>query len=225
MAFNAKTIGSLQVVPGPVEPGQFPEPTEIVCIVADKVYDACSQRICLDNIATSVLVPLVGKTNPQFDRCENITITLLPPGFTVTPLPDRPGFVRIQATFQVTYDIVVKYSDGTEQIVTGTPTTFTKDIVLYLPEPDPNNVKFEAKAECLFGRVNTDNTINVIIGIFIILKAVITVQLLIPSFGFCPTPPECEEFPANVCDEFMHRPFPDMFPPQLWDIIPPYGGK
>ncbi|WP_026486155.1 hypothetical protein [Caldanaerobius polysaccharolyticus] len=224
MAFNAKTIGSLQVVPGPVEPGQFPEPTEIVCIVADKVYDACSQRICLDNIAPTVFVPLIGETNPQFNRCENVTVTLLPTGFTVTPLPDRPGFARVQGTFQVSYNIIVKYDSGAEQTVLGTPATFTKDVVMYVPTANANNIAFEASAECLFGRVNVDNTINVILGVFIILKAVISVQLLIPSFGFCPTPPECEEFPANVCEEFMQRPFPDMFPPQLWDVVPPYGG-
>lgn len=223
MPFTSKYVSQTEVVPGPVEPGHFPEPTEIVCIVADKVYDACSQRMCLDSIPPTPFVPLTGSVNPTFTRCLNVTVTLQnPPGFTVSVLPDRPGFVRVQGTFDVNYDIVITYSDGTEQVIPGLPGTFTKDIVLYLPQADPNNIRFEYKAECIFGRVNANNTIDVIIGIFIIMKAVINVQLLIPSFGFCPTPPECEEFPTDVCSEFMQRPFPDMFPPQIFQ---PYDGE
>lgn len=217
MAFAKKLIGQQEVVPGPVEPGQLPEPTEITCIEVVKIYDACSQRLCLDNIPPITFVPT--GTSPSFGGCRNITVTLVsPPGFTITPLTDRPGFARVQATFQVTYDIVITYPDGTTQILPGNTTTFTKDIVLYVPEPAMAIMKFEALAECLFGRVNVGvtTTVEVIIGVWIIIKSAVDVQLLVPSYGFCPTPPECEEFPTNVCDEFMQRPFPPFMPPQIF---------
>lgn len=50
--------------------------------------------------------------------------------------------------------------------------------------------------------------------ITIILKIIAKVELLIPAFGFCDIPP-CEEFAANVCDEFFRLP---LFPPQLEDM-------
>ncbi|MDN5317741.1 MAG: hypothetical protein PWR08_1866 [Thermoanaerobacterium sp.] len=215
MAFAKKLIGEQEVGPGPVEPGQLPEPTEITCIEVTKIYDSCSQRLCLDSIPPVIFVPTI--TNPTFGRCENVTVTLVsPPGFTLTPIPERPGFVRVQATFQVTYDVVITNTSGDIQTLTGLTTTFNKDIVLYVPEPTTAIMKYEAVAECLFGRVNvgTPTTLEVIIGVWIIIKSAMDVQLLIPSYGFCPVPPECEEFPTNVCDEFMQRPFPPIFPPQ-----------
>ena len=43
----------------------------------------------------------------------------------------------------------------------------------------------------------------------VILKVLAQVEILIPSYGFCPIPP-CEEFAENVCDEFFSLP---LFPP------------
>lgn len=83
----------------------------------------------------------------------------------ITPLPDRPGFARVEATFQVTYDIVINYPDGTTQTLPGNITTFNKDIVLYVPDPNVAIMKYEALAECLYGKVNlgVTTTVEVII--------------------------------------------------------------
>jgi len=42
--------GGQQVTPGFYPPGTLPDPTELVCIFVDKVYDACSQRHCFEDI-------------------------------------------------------------------------------------------------------------------------------------------------------------------------------
>ena len=42
-----------------------------------------------------------------------------------------------------------------------------------------------------------------------VLKVLAKVEILIPSYGFCPIPP-CEEFTDAVCDEFFSLP---LFPP------------
>jgi len=216
MPFAKKLVGGQEITPGPVEPGQIPEPTEIACIEVTKIYDACSQRLCLDNIPSITFVPT--GTNPVFSECNNITVTLVtPPGFVITPITDRPGFARVEATFLVSYDIIINYPDGTTQTLPANTTTFTKDIVLYVPNSEIAIMKYEAVAECLYGKVNvgTTTTVDVILGIWIVIKSAVDVQLLIPAYGFCPTPPSCEEFPSNVCDEFMQRPFPSFDPPQL----------
>jgi hypothetical protein len=192
MAFEKKLIGQQEVAPGPVEPGQLPEPTEITCIEVVKVYDACSQRLCLDNIPPITFVPT--GLNPSFGNCKNISVSLVTtPGFVITPLKDRPGFARLQATFQVMYDIVISYPDGSTQVLPGNITTFSKDIVLYVPEPSAATIKYEATAECLFGKVNIGltDTVEVILGVWIIIKSALDVQLLVPSYGFCPVAPAC----------------------------------
>ena len=205
-------------MPGPVEPGQLPEPTEIACIEVTKVYDACSQRICLDNIPPITFVPSVLNLTPSFGEITNITVSLVtPPGFVITPLPDRPGFARVEATFQVTYDIVINYPDGTTQTLPGNITTFNKDIVLYVPDPNVAIMKYEALAEGLYGKVNlgVTTTVEVIIGVWIVIKSAVDVQLLVPSYGFCPTPAACEEFVTDVCEIFNQKPFPSFDPPQM----------
>ncbi|ABY93300.1 hypothetical protein JCM16816_16230 [Thermoanaerobacter brockii subsp. lactiethylicus] len=218
MAFSKKMIGQQEIVPGPVEPGQLPEPTEIACIEVTKVYDACSQRICLDNIPPITFVPSVLNLTPSFGEITNITVSLVtPPGFVITPLPDRPGFARVEATFQVTYDIVINYPDGTTQTLPGNITTFNKDIVLYVPDPNVAIMKYEALAEGLYGKVNlgVTTTVEVIIGVWIVIKSAVDVQLLVPSYGFCPTPAACEEFVTDVCEIFNQKPFPSFDPPQM----------
>jgi len=218
MAFSKKMIGQQEIVPGPVEPGQLPEPTEIACIEVTKVYDACSQRICLDNIPPITFVPSVLNLTPSFGEITNITVSLVtPPGFVITPLPDRPGFARVEATFQVTFDIVINYPDGTTQTLPGNTTTFNKDIVLYVPDPNVAIMKYEALAECLYGKVNlgVTTTVEVIIGVWIVIKSAVDVQLLVPSYGFCPTPAACEEFVTDVCEIFNQKPFPSFDPPQM----------
>ncbi len=218
MAFSKKMIGQQEIVPGPVEPGQLPEPTEIACIEVTKVYDACSQRICLDNIPPITFVPSVLNLTPSFGEITNITVSLVtPPGFVITPLPDRAGFARVEATFQVTYDIVINYPDGTTQTLPGNITTFNKDIVLYVPDPNVAIMKYEALAEGLYGKVNlgVTTTVEVIIGVWIVIKSAVDVQLLVPSYGFCPTPAACEEFVTDVCEIFNQKPFPSFDPPQM----------
>lgn len=219
MAFSKKMIGQQEIVPGPVQPGQLPEPTEIACIEVTKIYDACSQRLCLDNIPPITFVPTSLTLTPSFGGCENITVSLVtPPGFVITPLPDRPGFARVEATFQVTYDIVINYPDGTTQTLPGNITTFNKDIVLYVPDPNVAIMKYEALAECLYGKVNlgVTTTVEVIIGVWIVIKSAVDVQLLVPSYGFCPTPAACEEFTTDVCEIFYKKPFPSFEPPQMY---------
>ncbi|MEQ2130714.1 hypothetical protein QTP99_12190 [Caldanaerobacter subterraneus KAk] len=218
MAFTRKVLGQQEIVPGPVQPGQLPEPTEIACIEVTKIYDACSQRLCLDNIPPITFVPITTLT-PTFGEITNIKISLVePPGFVITPITERPGFARVEATFQVTFDVVINYPDGTTQTLPGNITTFSKDIVLYVPDPNVAIMKYEAMGEGLYGKVNVGvtTTVEVIIGVWIIIKSAVDVQLLVPSYGFCPTPAACEEFATDVCEIFYKKPFPTFEPPQMY---------
>ena len=54
-----------------------------------------------------------------------------------------------------------------------------------------------------------NNRFNLTVCVTVVLKILAQVEILVPSYGFCPIPP-CEEFAENVCDEFFSLP---LFPP------------
>jgi len=55
------------------------------------------------------------------------------------------------------------------------------------------------------------------VGVFLEIKTAAHVQLLVPSYGFCPPGPDCEELPTR-CEEFLQGPTPRRFPPQPWQV-------
>jgi len=79
--------------------------------------------------------------------------------------------------------------------------------------PDESIVPFTLEsmvsAICVSGTYLGNNRFKLTICVTIVLKILATVEIMIPSYGFCPIPP-CEEFAENVCDEFFALP---LFPP------------
>ena len=66
-----------------------------------------------------------------------------------------------------------------------------------------------ASAVCVAGSYRGDNVFRMTVCVTVVLKVLAKVEILIPSYGFCPIPP-CEEFADSVCDEFFSLP---LFPP------------
>ena len=66
-----------------------------------------------------------------------------------------------------------------------------------------------ASAVCVAGSYQGNNTFKLTVCVTIVLKVLAKVEILVPSYGFCPIPP-CEEFADSVCDEFFSLP---LFPP------------
>ncbi|MGO5067117.1 hypothetical protein FDF31_05195 [Clostridium sporogenes] len=56
------------------------------------------------------------------------------------------------------------------------------------------------------------------LGLFIIIKCEIVVQLMVPAYGYCPVPEECK-CPGDPCKEFMERELPTLYPPQEMDNL------
>ena len=79
--------------------------------------------------------------------------------------------------------------------------------------PDESIVPFTlegmASAVCVAGSYRGDNTFRLTVCVTVVLKVLAKVEILVPSYGFCPIPP-CEEFADSVCDEFFSLP---LFPP------------
>jgi hypothetical protein len=56
------------------------------------------------------------------------------------------------------------------------------------------------------------------VGLYIIIKCELVVQLVVPAFGFCPPPAPCERI-GEPCEIFNAQLPPAFFPPQLDEFI------
>ncbi|MBS4540055.1 hypothetical protein GOQ27_16375 [Clostridium sp. D2Q-11] len=189
---------------------------EHVCIITDKVYAHCQQRECFPDIEQ--------KIEGKFESIKFGSGFIVPNTLIVSSLPNRDNFKRVRFTLRIPY--VIKNTKG-ETFEDFLP-DILKDIVLFIPDDVRDEFDFRIVVETsskVLGDVDKcDDKLNFAVGVFIIVKVVGRVQLLIPAFGFCPEPPECEEFSpeADICESFDYLPFPDFFPPQFEDLYPEY---
>ncbi|AKL95211.1 hypothetical protein CACET_c17630 [Clostridium aceticum] len=190
-----------------------------VCIIADKVYAHCQQRECFEEIVARL--PEGGPfefVDIFFHPGEIIDGTLM-----ITPIKNRPNFSRVRFKVSICYTLRVKNTEtGMVICIPGVLPPIQKDIVLYLPEARDEfvfKIVIETASQLLAEPMQEKECLTFAVGVFIIIKVVGKVQLLIPEFGFCPEPPECEEFaPDDICEVFEMEPFPQFFPRQLEDM-------
>lgn len=189
------------------------------CILVDKVYFQCQQRECIENFKVKLPHDCTSKfefLDVIFNPGEIIKGTL-----TITDLLNRPNFRRARFKVKVSFTVRIRNtSTGAVENITAHLPPIQKDIVLYIPEAR-DEFTFKVLVETLSKSLTEqplfdDGSLIFTIGVFIITKVVGKVQLLIPEYGFCPPPDECEDFqPDEVCNEFELEDFPDFFPLQL----------
>lgn len=196
-------------------------PRKTACIIVDKVYFQCQQRECIESVRVRLPADCGSKfefLDVIFNPGEVIKGTLV-----ITDIPSRPYFRRVRFRVRITFTVRVRNTaTGSIETISGELPPIQKDIVMYIPEARDEfafKIVVETLSESLTEPVLDDGTLIFTVGVFMIIKVVGKVQLLIPEYGFCPAPPECEEFqPQEICDEFEDRCFPDFFPPQIEDM-------
>ncbi len=208
-------------------PGIFPGQTnnvmnglcERICIQATKVFDACMNQSQIDNY--SLTLTNFNPANPTAPLTfisgssvgSNATVT----GLTITRFDDRPNFARVQANINI--PVTVTYTDANNVPGTATGTiTLNQDVVLYVPQPSltPIDVIAFGSAVIASARYNAETGgFNISACVTTILKVVATVDVLVPSYGYCPIPP-CTPFTGNdVCPGVFDLPlYPTAVSPQ-----------
>ena len=128
-------------------------------------------------------------------------------GFQVDRLPDRAGCARVQATINIPVEVVYTDANGTEGKANAV-VTVSEDVILFVPQPSimPYEVQCVVSAVSPEGAFNAqDNTFVVDLCTTVILKIVINVDLLLPSYGYCVIPP-AQEYTQEVCAGFFELP-------------------
>ncbi|WML35828.1 YncE family protein [Clostridium sp. OS1-26] len=206
---------------------QLDDISESVCIITNKVFAHCQQRVCFPNVTVDSF-PATG--GPFVIEKISFGNGFIVPGTEVrVPIPERPNFSRVQFVLRVPYTIEYRNAAGVTGEITGFLPDIDKDVILFIPEARDEfsfDIVVETRSEILNNPSFINGVLNFAVGVFIVYKVVGEVQLLIPAFGYCPAPPECEEWiepPGDdVCERFIDftlTPFPeDFFPYQYEDI-------
>lgn len=210
--------------PGALGHQKFPVPTEIACIWVKKIYDACSQKECDEFFFEDLdLPPAVPVENLEVEcRIKPCSENFY--DWSIEPIDGGPlGLVRVRVC--AVLEIIIRDTNNpSNYTVNEEEVCFWKEVILYAPDPIHMQVLVESifesltcTGEIIFEDEEEDFVVTATVGAFIIVKTALMVQLLVPAYGFCPVPPECEEL-GDVCEQFLERPFPEFFPPQLNDL-------
>lgn len=183
---------------------------ERVCIQAQKVFDACIRQMQVDgiNIPLSNLTPANPALPLTFVSARSTTSQGTVTDLQVDRLPDRQRFARVQATVTVPVEVLYTDANGVPGRATSTM-SFNQDIIMYIPEP--SIIPYEVTA--IISVVAPDGvyveggipSFTVSGCMTIIMKVVMPVELLVPSYGY-PVIPPCQEYAQDVCSGFFDLP-------------------
>jgi len=181
---------------------------EKVCVEVKKVFDACMQQSQLNDIILTIDNPTpANPTYPlTFISAKSTTSQGVISNLLVEPLAERPNCSRVRA--DVTIPVSVAYTDanGVEGVATSS-VTITKDVILNTPSASimPYSVEALVSLVSTQGTYTAEGQFTIDACVSIILKIVIEVELLIPSYGYCALPP-CQDYTQEVCAGFFELP-------------------
>lgn len=202
------TQNRADLCPGPIRGNPLNGLCERVCIETTKIFDSCIKQVQEEGL--QIVVTNQTPPNPQ-DPLEFVSCTSTGEPATITNLEierfeDRPNFARV--TCDVNIPVEVTYIDDNDIEGKGDSViTVSQDVILCVPQP--SIVPFEITAfggvVCPEGEYIGNDTFEVTACITVILKVVAKVDILVPSYGFCPIPP-CQEYSQEACAGFFDLP-------------------
>ena len=234
MSFYSYKNANPSCCPGTISGSALDGLQEKVCVQVKRVYDSCLQQqqltdktvtitsyaqvvntcscnSCGCSETTETATPTSAPVPPiTFESCRSTTTEGTIRNLTVDRLCDRPCFARVRATIDVPIDILFVDSRCVEYIGKGV-ISVDRDVLLSIPDESivPYTLESMVSAICVSGQYLGDNRFKMTVCVTIILKVLANVEILIPSYGFCPIPP-AEEIAENVSDEYFSLP---LFPP------------
>ena len=222
--------------------GQLPDPSELICIEAPKIFDQCLIKRCLvyadgpDTNTTDAELRSNPLINPKrYIGSRDFSVRLN--SVDKIPLKDRPGYKKLIINYTISFyadyidcegvnrtewyeinrtDVVGKFycPDSIAQVSANSDSSRPYD------NQDSSIIKLEMVAEALDGEFTEDCNgnayLDITLGYFLVVKCELVVQLLIPAYDYCPVPRElCEEEPdEDPCERFKRAPIPKFYPDQ-----------
>ncbi|MBE5750595.1 MAG: hypothetical protein E7346_07005 [Clostridiales bacterium] len=181
---------------------------EKVCVQAKKVFDACMQQSQLNGIVLDItnLTPANPTYPLTFVSAKSLDSEGVISNLIVDPLPERPNSARVKADVTIPVSVAYVDANGVEGAATSS-ITVTKDVILNIPSASimPYQVEAIVSLVSTQGTYTGENQFTIDACVSIILKIVMEVELLIPSYGYAAIPP-CQEYTQEVCAGFFELP-------------------
>ncbi len=194
-------------VPGVITGNPLNGICEKACIQTNKVLDSCMKRLQETNlqVALTDLTP----ANPELPltfvsatTVEGTTISNL----VVDRLIDRPNFARVSGSVNI--PLSVTYTDSNGVLGTGsTSISVPFDVILFVPQPSvvPYSIQAFGAISVPSGTYLSGETFSISACITVIIRVVVSAELLVPSYGYCSAPP-CQDFTQDVCSGALELP-------------------
>lgn len=187
---------------------------EKVCIQVKKVFDACLKQSQEQNVVLTLtdLVPQNPTYPLTFISAKSSQTLATITSLNVEPLADRPNLSRVQVSYTIPMEVIYQDANGVQGKGNSTM-SFSQDIILFAPTPSimPYEVEAVVSVVASEGTYTSENTFTITACTTSILKIVMTVELLIPSYGYCQIP-TCQEYTQEICAGFFELP---LFPQNL----------
>lgn len=226
--------------------GRLPDPSELVCVEVPKVFDQCLIKRCLvycegaDTETTDCELrsnPLEQPKRYIDSRDFNISLKCI----DKIPIKDKLGYNKLIISYIISF--YADYIDCNGEKKSELYEINRTDVIgkFYSPESisqvsstnleydhknsDDSIIKLEMVASALNGELVEDEHCNwvldITLGYYIVVKAELIAQLLIPAYDYCPVPKEpCKEEPEeDPCERFYNSPVPKFYPDQHLDPL------
>jgi hypothetical protein len=180
------------VVPAPCAPTGCPPPTEIDCILTNKVYDSCIQLHDLGIVATDLQPQcFTGAQAGGFCTVTGISCT-------EAARTQAGNFATIILSVAVFRTITVTNASGATICTFTTVDNFYKTVTLCSPPGTTVSCQLVSSScgPCFLSLGGS--VINCPVQICMLILSTAPVALLIPSYGFC-TPAPCSTSPLAPC--------------------------
>ena len=181
---------------------------EKVCVQVKKVFDACMQQTQLNGVVLNItnLTPASPTYPLTFVSAKSTTSQGVISNLLIEPLPERQGSARVKADITIPVSVAFVDANGVEGAATST-VTVTKDVILNIPSASimPYNVEAIVSLVSTQGTTTGENQFTIDACASIIMKVVMEVELLVPSYGYAAIPP-CQDYTQEVCAGFFELP-------------------
>ena len=182
--------------------------TEKVCIQAEKIFDACIKQTQLDcyTLTLTDLSPESPTYPLTFVSARSTANEATVTNLNIERQTDR-HCARVQATVSVPVEVLYTDANGVDGSATAT-VSIPVDVLLSVPAPSimPFTVRAVVSAVAPDG-VYDPTTQGFIVSVCatVIIKIAMSVELLVPTYGYCVIPP-AQEYSQEVCAGFFELP-------------------
>ncbi len=181
---------------------------EKVCIEVKKVFDACMQQSQLNGLVLNItdLTPANPTYPLTFVSARSTASKGVISNLLVEPLTERENAARVKADITIPVSVAYTDANGVEGVAVSS-VTVTKDVILNIPAASimPYSVEAVVSLVSTQGAYTGENQFTIDCCVSIILKIVMEVELLVPSYGYAQIPP-CQEYTQEVCAGFFELP-------------------